>query len=204
MLHLSLDETPPLQFISIYPCIIITFVFPKSISAHYHGHEKCTSDHGHSHSDHDKEEACTGGHEHSHSHKKEEDSGCSGDDGHHHGASLNYVFIFFIYTNDDLITADVISDPSIVLLFSLPIQSTSTSTSTSMNMSTSINTSTSMNMSMLMITRRRKISPLGRRRPWRAAVMTPWQLPSADPGTWSLRLMLPRANKYNDQVLVVA
>ena len=58
------------------------------VLAHYHGHEKCTSDHGHdSHSHHAKEEACTdGGHEHSHSHKKEEDAACGGEDGHDHGA----------------------------------------------------------------------------------------------------------------------
>lgn len=87
-----------------------------------------------------------------------------------------------------------------VLLLSLSLQSTSISMNTSM----SINTSTSMNMSMPMTTRRRKISRLGRRRPWKAAVMTPWQLPSADPGTTSLRSMLPRANKYYNQVGVVA
>ena len=58
------------------------------VLAHYHGHEKCTSDHGHdSHSHHAKEEACTdGGHEHSHSHKKEEDAACGEGDGHDHGA----------------------------------------------------------------------------------------------------------------------
>lgn len=57
--------------------------------AHYHGHDKCTADHGHdshdSHSHHAKEEACTDeGHEHSHSHKKEEDAACGGEDGHDH------------------------------------------------------------------------------------------------------------------------
>ena len=61
------------------------------VLAHYHGHDKCTADHGHdshdSHSHHAKEEACTDeGHEHSHSHKKEEDAACGGEDGHDHGA----------------------------------------------------------------------------------------------------------------------
>ncbi|KAL7538513.1 hypothetical protein ACHAXR_008600 [Thalassiosira sp. AJA248-18] len=57
--------------------------------AHYHGHEKCTSDHGHDHNDHaddaaacDEGDACDGGHSHEHEHEHKHEHGHS--HGHEH------------------------------------------------------------------------------------------------------------------------
>mmetsp|Transcript_14630 Transcript_14630/g.31536 ORF Transcript_14630/g.31536 Transcript_14630/m.31536 type:complete len:185 (-) Transcript_14630:1461-2015(-) len=43
--------------------------------AHYHGHEKCTSDHGHSDPHHDKEEECAEHHDHEHKHEDKHEHG---------------------------------------------------------------------------------------------------------------------------------